>query len=345
METPVHHEFLILHDFPSPDIEALWREFLGRTECPAHYDTPEFFLEPYWEGKNPFAVLAFADSNIVGVITGHHNEGEVVAGLPFRPQICLDPGADEILTTDTLVLGLLREAGRANLISVYGWAPALAGFEQRGFHNRQIKGNVVVDLRVGAQALFDGFALRRRRDIRSAIRNGIEVSEATTTEDLQEYWSVYSAWRKTERKQVRHNVSFDTVQKLYQMRGNRRRFLARYEGKVIAASGIRFCPGGLVEYSDNCSLDEFVKLRPNDLLLWRLLEWGCQQGCQRFSLGGSDPFHCKWGETIVPVYRYRLDRTFLRRYDRKESLAGMGRTLFRRMPVSLQRTVRRLAGM
>src|ERR1700687_3505451 len=86
--------FLILHDFPRPEIEVLWRDFLGRVEFPAHYDTPEFFLEPYWIGQRIFAVLAFTDSKIVGVLTGLHDGDEVLSGLQSRPQICLDPRAE-----------------------------------------------------------------------------------------------------------------------------------------------------------------------------------------------------------------------------------------------------------
>lgn len=44
--SPDKARFLILHDFPGPGIEALWREFLGRVAFPAHYDTPEFSSSP-----------------------------------------------------------------------------------------------------------------------------------------------------------------------------------------------------------------------------------------------------------------------------------------------------------
>jgi hypothetical protein len=342
-KSPGKPRFIILHDFPGPEIEALWREFLGRVEFPAHYDTPEFFLEPYWIGQNPFAVLAFDEGKIMGVLTGLHNGDEVVSGLQSRPQICLDQKADEVLTTDILAEGLLCEAGGATLITVYSWASTpLPAFPQRGFGFRELEGAVALDLSGGAQALFDNFAKNRRRDVRLAIRNGIEVSEETTTEDLQSYWEVYSAWRKTERKQIRHNRSFASIEKVHNMRGNHRRFLARYQGKVIAAAGIRFCPGSVIEYANNCSLDEFMKMLPNDLLLWRTIEWACRHGFRRYCLGGAHPFLRKWGGTVMPIYRYRLDRTLFRRHNLKESIAGMARNMLRRMPVPLQGRIRKL---
>jgi hypothetical protein len=340
-----NRRFLIVHDFPPSEIEALWREFLGRVEFPAHYDTPEFLREPYWVGNNPFAVLAFADSKIVGVLTGLHEGDEVVSGLQSRPQICLDQRVDAVLTTDILAEGLLCEAGGANLITVYSWASTpLPSFHQRGFLVRELEGNVVLDLSAGAQALFDNFAKNRRRDIRLAIRNGIEVSEEATDKDLQAYWEVYSAWRKTERKQIHHNRSFASIEKVHHMRGNHRRFLARYQGKVIAAAGIRFCPHSMIEYANNCSLDEFMKLLPNDLLLWRTMEWACEQGFKRYSLGGAHPFLRKWGGTVIPIYRYRLDRTLFHRHDLKENIAGKARNVLGRMSLPVQARIRKVLG-
>lgn len=334
--------FRVLHDFPSREIEAQWREFLARLEFPAHYDTPEFFLEPYWSVDNrPFAILAFSGSKMVGILTGLHEGEQVVSGLSSRPQIRVDSKSDLMSTTDTLIDGLLAEAAGAKLITVFSWADTpLPAFPQRGFQVREFEGVVMLDLNGGPHALFDNFAKNRRRDIRLAIRNGIEVSEEATDEDLCAYWEVYSAWRKTERKRIEHNRSWASIEKVHTMRGNHRRFLARYQGKVIAASGIRFCPGGMIEYANNCSLDEYMKLLPNDLLVWRTIEWACEHGFQKYCLGGAHPFLRKWGGIVVPIHRYRLDRSLFRRHDLKESIVGTARKLVRHMPAPVQAKIR-----
>ena len=341
--SPDEPRYLVLHDFPHTEVESLWRDFLGRVEFPAHYNMPEFFLEPHWTGKRPFAVLALSDSKITGVMTGIHEGRQLISGLQSRPQVLLDPQADQTRTTDLLAQGLLSEADRAGLITVYSWASTpLPAFKDRGFSVRELEGDVVLDLSAGPEALFERFAKNRRRDIRIAMRNGVEVAQATTAEDLQAYWDVYSAWRKTARKQIHHNQTFATAEKVHNLRNNHRRFLARYQGKVIAAAGVRLCPGGLIEYSNNCSLDAFMKLLPNDLLVWRVIEWACENGFKRYCLGGAHQFLRKWGGSVMPIYRYRLDRTFLRRHDMKESAAGMARRLLVSMPPPLQGTVKKM---
>jgi hypothetical protein len=342
--SPDKPRFLILHDFPSAQIEVPWREFLGRVEFPAHYHTPEFFIEPYWVDKRPFSILALVDSKIVGVLTGLHEGEEVVSGLPSRPQICLDPDADPVLTTDILAEGLLCEAGNASMITVFSWAfTPLPALKKHGYRTFELEGNIVLDLRLGAEMLFKGFDTNRKRNIQAAIRNGIEVREETTPEDLAAYWEVYSAWRNTQRKQIHHNRSFACLEKVHNLRTNNRRFLASYKGRVIAATGLRFCRGGLIEYANNCSLDEFLHLRPNDLLIWKTIQWACTEGFTRYSLGGAHPFLRKSGGTLTPIYRYRLDRTLFRRHDLKEGIAATLRNLVRRMPLPLHARIRKVS--
>jgi hypothetical protein len=47
------------------------------------------------------------------------------------------------------------------------------------------------------------------------------------------------------------------------------------------------------------------------------------------------------GGDIVAVYRYRLDRTWLRRYELKEALGKSGRKIFNALPTGLKTRVRR----
>ena len=335
--------FVISHGPLSTDLEALWRQHLERVEDPAHYNSPEFFAEPYWEGLQPFAILSLERGKVVGVLTGHHTEFGLTCGLQSRPQISIDKTADPLSVSDALCEGLLYEAGHAKLITLFSWSGAqLAGFEQQGYRCSQLEGNVVLDLRQGVDALYKNFHENRRRNIRTAVRKGIEVREETTQEDLAAYWEVYSAWRNTKRKTIHHDRSFAALEKVHNMRGNHRRFLAFYKGKAVAATGVRFFPGGLIEYANNCSLDEFIHLRPNDLLIWKTIQWACEMGFSKYSLGGAHPFLRKSGGTVIPTCRYRLDRTFLHRHDLRDDILGIARKAFHSMPNPIKNRIRKV---
>lgn len=138
LQTPTSSEkvALVLHDYPAQNVEKLWREFLKRIDSPAHYNAPEYFLEPHWAFKRSFAVLAVDRGRVIGVLTGLHGKDEVACGDASRPQIQVDPNAAQE-ATDLLVEGLLEEAQDEALITVFSWGnAALPTFEERGFHCR-----------------------------------------------------------------------------------------------------------------------------------------------------------------------------------------------------------------
>jgi len=128
---------------------------------------------------------------------------------------------------------------------------------------------------------------------------------------------------------------------VHRLMGNHRRFLAWYKGKPIAATCVRFCPGGLIECTANSSLDGFEAVRPNDLLIWRTIEWACTQGFPRYSLGAAHPFLRKSGGVVEPIDRYQLDRTLLHRHQFKENLHEMPRKVLLAFPPPLQQVIRK----
>lgn len=338
------YTFLILHHFPEPEIESAWRELLRRVELASHYCAPEFFKEPFWSGKRPFAVLALHEGEVVGVVTGIHENDEVQCGQPSRPQVCIDSRRDQKAAQSALARGLLSEADSAELLSVYSWT-LLDSFASQRFRFRQMKGVVMLDLTKGAEALFHEFTADKRRNIRFAIKHGVEVCQATTHQDLVAYYDVYLAWRGTSRKQIEGaTVPLETFERAVALTGNRLVLLARYSGKVIATNSFRFYPSGLFESAANHSCPEFVHLKPNELLQWRGIEWACRHNLQRHSLGGMHAFLKGFGRTIAPVYRYRLDRTWLRRYDLGETMSDLAREWLGGMPKPVEQRVRRLLG-
>jgi hypothetical protein len=336
----------ILHKFPDVSMESAWRDLVGRIEIPSHYDAPEYFLEPHWTGKKPFAVLALEDDHAVAVLTGIHDGEQVVSGLPSRPQIAVDPRADTAAALETLRQGLLKEAGKSKLLTVYSWpALELSPFAARGFRRRQLQGNVVLDLTQGANALFQQFSKDRRRNIRYAEKHGITVQLATGRDHFLRAYEVYLAWHDSERKALTGaRRTFEHFEAAQLLTRNRRLFLAELEGKVIAINMFRFYEGGLFESAANYSFEEFLHLKPNDLLQWKGIEWACAQGFRRHSLGGAHPFLTRFGGTVVPIIRYRMDRTLLRQHDLREAVERIARTKLQQMSPAVQEKVRRALG-
>lgn len=339
--------FTIIHDFPAPDLEAGWRRGLAKVVIPSHYDAPEFFREPFWGDKKPFAVLAMDGTDVAGGLTGLHLGEVTQSGLNSRPQIWVDRTKNIDQTLDALGRGLLQEAGSSKLVIAFTWPSLpLAAFEPLGFKQRELAGNVMLDLTIGPDKLFKQFAHERRKNIRGALRNNVEVSVAETPETIDEAYKIYYNWyHANTRKEIEsEEISEAHFKQMYSLTNNRRMFVARYDGKMVACTSFRFHRGGLIEASENFSMAEYFHVRPNDLVYWRAIEWACAEGFPLHSLGGSHRFHRKAGGPIVPIIRYRSDRTFLRRHDLEETVRDKGRKALRKLPPKVEKIVRRLIG-
>src|SRR5260221_13832164 len=97
----------------------------------------------------------------------------------------------------------------------------------------------------------------------------------------------------------------------------------------------RFYDGGLLESAANYSLEEFLHLKPNDLLQWKGIERACTQGLRRHSLGGEHPFLTHFVGTVVPIIRYRMDRSLLLKHDLREAVTRIARANLGQMPPSV----------
>jgi lipid II:glycine glycyltransferase (peptidoglycan interpeptide bridge formation enzyme) len=199
---------------------------------------------------------------------------------------------------------------------------------------REFPGNPVLDLSLGPDKLLKQCNSKRRNCIRFAMKSGLEIIEATTREEFDIFYGIYEKWCAA--KEI-FQYSKEMEWEAFEMtKKNRRLLIAKFEGQIVAGSVFRFYPGGLVEYSRNSSLTEFQRLKPNDLLVWRAVEWACENGFTQFSMGGHHRFLREFGGTMTAIHRYRLDRTFLRRHDLKDSLHDTARATFFRLPAAYQ---------
>jgi hypothetical protein len=333
--------FTLLHAYPSPVLESKWTECLQHTTAPAHYAAPAFFLEPYFRGKKPFAVLAIVGGEVVGVLTGLHEPGKIVSGLETRVHIAVDESRDPAEALDLLLQGVKQESKGTAVVQIYSWKQLpLTPFVKAGYRKREFVGNPILDLSLGADALIANCGKSQRRNIRFSAKNGVEIIEATTREEFDEFYSIYQRWCSVKQlaqysKELEWEA-FQTTQK------NRSLFLARHEGRIIAGSFVRFYPGGLVECSRNSSLPEFQYLKPNDLLIGFTIEWACKRGFRLISLGAHHKFLRGFGGEITPIVRYRKDRTLFRRHDLQDFVMDRSRSVLHSLPPTWEEKVRKV---
>jgi Acetyltransferase (GNAT) domain len=302
--------FRILHGPPTGLIEAEWRACLAASDFPTHYTAPEFFLEPMLRETKPFAILSIVDDEVTGVLTGVNDGDRVQSGLSVRPQIAFSRRADRGRAMTNLVAGLAVEARSAKLVDLFVWSDMETLVEPR-LRKRRCEGVVMLDLSRGPEALFRKFSANKRTNIKKAIKYGVSIELAKSRDEISAYYAICADWSCRKALPVPREDDFHQA---FALTNNRLLLLARYEARIIAGVVIRFFPGGVMEYAANSSLEGALHLRPNDLLHWRAIEWGCREGMTKYSLGGAHLFLRKFGGEIVPITRHRLDLSVFRRF-------------------------------
>ena len=107
--------------------------------------------------------------------------------------------------------------------------------------------------------------------------------------------------------------SFDFFDNVFKFCSKNVRLLfAEHDKKKIAAS-IFFSHEKKIYYWKNVSDEEYIHLRPNDLILYKMIEWGQRKKFESFDFGrtrmhtGGFLFKKRWGGKMKELkYYYRL---------------------------------------
>ena len=329
---------IILKGHPVADLAERWNASLAEMMYATQYVSPAYFLDPYINGER-FAVLAEDDDGqIAGIITGVVESDRIVSGLFSRPQMVFRSEA----AAAALLEGLPDISAGAGITEIHSWQrlPSTAADGYRSYESSDETSVVMLELSKGPDAIFAGFSQTRRSELRKAIKQHVlEVKELETEAELAELYQIYLEWN------TRKGNAADTIEKLRQaaaMRENRRIFIAKTDGRVIAGSFYRFCKSGVVEYAANFSKPEYQHLRPNDMIGWHAIKWACGTNCKYFSMGGSHLFLRRFGGEVMSTFRYRRDNSPLRLNGLKENAREAGAAAFRRLPANVRAGVRRV---
>ena len=331
----------ILHRLPGGAIESSWRDCLAQSDFPTHYTAPEYFLEPGFCNKGPFAILSLSGREVTAVLTGTNDGAYVQSGLSVRPQIVFSRRADRVRAMTNVVDGLLLEAASAKLVDLFVWSDIATLVDPR-FRKKQYEGVAMLDLSRGPDTLFRKFSDNKRRNIKRAIKSGVSVEPANDPAKVSAYYSVCVEWSRRKGLPVPAEDEFHQTMAL---KNNRLLLLAHHEGKIIAGVVIRFFPHGVMEYAANSSVQNALHLRPNDLLHWRAIEWGCREGMTHYSLGGAHLFLRKFGGEIVPTTRHRVDLSIFRRFTIGDWIADRAEQARPLIPGRLATVARSLRGL
>lgn len=184
-------------------------------------------------------------------------------------------------------------------------------FEKHGFVRRDEYITFILRLDKNIQELWKGIGNKNRNMVRKAQRNGLEIIEGRSKEDLKEFYSIYLETMKRKGSPPQPFKFFEKMWDLFYPQ-NLIMPLVRYRDKFIAG-GLFFLYKNTIHHAYGCSLKEYLHLAPNDLLMWYIIEWGNEHGYSVLDFGrtregeGTVLFKKRWGgeRTYMP-YFYKL---------------------------------------
>lgn len=146
------------------------------------------------------------------------------------------------------------------------------------------------------------------RNTRLAVRNGVKVELGGSLNDVREYYGLHRLTRKRQGVPVQpwHFFKILWSELIDQKQGFI--LMARHEGRLVGGA-VFLHAGDTLTYKYGASDSRWFKLRPNDLIFYEGIRWGCENGYRLLDLGrtefentGLREFKTRWGAQEIPLY-------------------------------------------
>lgn len=186
-----------------------------------------------------------------------------------------------------------------------------------------------------------------QRNINKALKAGVAVCRSHSLESVRAFYRLNCITRK------KHGLPpqpFKFFNQIHQHIIQPRRGFVQLatHGQEIIAGAVFFHFSNTVLYKYGASLDAYQQLRPNNLIMWAAVQWGLQNGCQRFDFGRTETDHAGllqfkrgWGARETQLFYYRY-RTRSAAFDPAAAGPKTSYALFERMPMPLLKLTGRI---
>jgi len=157
-------------------------------------------------------------------------------------------------------------------------------FHKLGYASTNKLNEYVVNLENGIDTLWKNIAHNKRRNISKALKEGVQIVQSRNHEDLLTFYSLLEAAKERGGFSTYPLSWFEAVWKILKPEELSKVFLSRWKGKSV--SGVFVAVHGKTVYALAAgSISEGWKVRPNDIMHWKIMEWACQSGYSKYHMG------------------------------------------------------------
>ena len=275
---------------------------------------------------------------ISSIITGKRG-----VSLPFTDSC--DPIAPDVSVLEDL-LGQIIEHGRSA-----GWKSIELRTESAlpsEYTPSSYYFGHVLDISRNEEELFLQLRDSTRRNIKKALKEGVEVVFINTLEAVKEFYRLNCITRRDHGLPPQPYLFFKKVHEHVLSKDVGHIVLASYKGRNIAGA-VFFHFNNRAVYKYGASDKRFLDSRANNLIMWEAIRWYRNKGYANFSFGRTEPenegllqFKRGWGAKEYPIYYYKYDIHQSAFVKEALKLKGIHNQIFRRMPIPLLRLTGKL---
>jgi lipid II:glycine glycyltransferase (peptidoglycan interpeptide bridge formation enzyme) len=195
------------------------------------------------------------------------------------------------------------------------------------------------------EKLFSSFSKVTKRNIRKAIRMGLEIKLSHSFDSLKAFYKLNCYTRKKHGLPPQPFAFFNEIFDQIVSTKNGMVVLATKNNQILAGA-IFFHFGRKAVFKYGASNQQFLHLRPNNLIMCEAIKWYAKNGYQFLSFGRTSPgnhglrrYKAGWGteEQMVNYYRYNLIR------EEFEAHNGISfdwlNKIFKRLPIPILRAI------
>lgn len=294
---------IIINPNPSP---SEWNSFLtkfgfGNLQQSFEYGEVAKMVNPH---TRVIRLLAFNGNSIVGLAQARFNRRfgfgdrlQVGGVYGYGPVVDDANNREEVLTE--LIRSLEGYAVRNRVSEAFVYSLERVYVLEKLGYVLKMSFNVCKVPLEGVDELWMRIAHNKRRNIRKAQKEGVRVVSSDKCKDLVSFYEMHSLSGKRAGFVPQPFSYFESFLKVFGAFGKARVFLSVFDDKPIA--GVFVVVQGDTAYALGAgSLDEFWRVRPNDIVHWLAMNWAYGEGLSYYHMGFvSDPPPCKgspdWG--------------------------------------------------
>lgn len=143
------------------------------------------------------------------------------------------------------------------------------------------------ELEADFEAVTRRFHSMHRRNTRTAQKNDVQIVWGNSRAHLEEFYHLHLQTRRRQGVPIQPKKFFDLLSSTLIERGLGFVLLAYKDNTCLAAAVFLHWQKTLT-YKYGASSTEGLNLRPNNLIFWEAIRWGCENGYTAFDMGRTD---------------------------------------------------------